>query len=395
MAGQNIFVLIRGAQVYTPWSLGVKDVLLAGNKIAFIDDGIRLPRKLGGEVINGKGLNLVPGFIDSHVHILGGGGEGGFKTRTPEIFLSQLINAGTTAVVGCLGTDAATRTMSNLVAKARGLTDEGISCYCYTGNYRIPVTTLTGSVIEDLVHIDRIIGVGEIALSDHRSSQPTFNELARLAADARVGGLLSGKAGVINVHMGAGKRKLDLLKKIVSETEIPTEQFLLTHVGRTAALLESAIQWAGEGGNIDLTTSSPQQIGQDKICGAATGLSYLLEKGVAIERIGFSSDAQGSLPVFDEHGNFSRLGVGKASTLHAEFKKAILEEGIAVQDALQVITANPARFLKLENKGGIAVGADADLLLLDRNYDIDTVIAAGKILMRRSKLLVKGTFEND
>jgi beta-aspartyl-dipeptidase (metallo-type) len=67
---------------------------------------------------------------------------------------------------------------------------------------------------------------------------------------------------------------------------------------------------------------------------------------------------------------------------------------VALETALQVVTSNPARILKLRGKGRLAVGADADLTLLDpKALDIRGVIAKGRWMMRDGELLVKGTFE--
>ena len=51
-----------------------------------------------------------------------------------------------------------------------------------------------------------MIGIGELALSDHRSSQPTRDELLRIASDAHVAGMISGKAGIVHLHLGDGER---------------------------------------------------------------------------------------------------------------------------------------------------------------------------------------------
>ena len=97
-------------------------------------------------MVDGSSLILTPGFIDSHVHVLGGGGEGGFANRTPEATLEGLTKFGVTTVVGCLGTDGIGRDMCSLVAKTKGLNEQGMSAYCYTGSYQIPVHTLTDSI---------------------------------------------------------------------------------------------------------------------------------------------------------------------------------------------------------------------------------------------------------
>ena len=248
-------VLIKNAEVYEPRFLGKQDILILGDKIAAV--GKNLQAEFNGavhvETIDGTDFAAVPGFIDSHEHIMGGGGEGGFHTRTPEAILSGLTCCGITTVVGCIGTDGISRDMTGLLAKAHGLENEGITAYCYTGSYQIPPHTLTGSVMKDLMMLDKVIGVGEIAISDHRSSQPSYEEFVRLAADARVGGMLSGKAGILNIHLGDGARHLDLIERVVHETEIPVTQFLPTHINRNSHLFEAAVSFAREGGCVDFT----------------------------------------------------------------------------------------------------------------------------------------------
>lgn len=391
-----ILKIINGAEVFAPEPLGIRNVLIAGDRIACIQSE---PFALGlgtaaVEVIDGRGKLLVPGFIDGHVHILGGGGEGGYASRTPEIVLSDITTAGVTTVVGCLGTDGTTRSMANLVAKARGLEAEGISTYVYTGSYQVPVTTLTGSVMNDIVLIDKIVGVGEIAVSDHRSSQPAFEEIARIAAAARVGGMLSGKAGVVNVHMGDGKRLLTLIERVIAETEIPAKHFVPTHINRSDQLFAAATSYAKQDGGkdryIDLTTSTASD-DANRACGAA--LRRLLEDGVSIDCISFSSDGQGSLPIFNADHEYLGLGVGKIDTLFGEVRKAIRDHGVPLQEALKVITSTPASYLKLPGKGTIRVGSDADLVLLDAGLEIHTVMAMGQVMVGDGEIKQYGTFE--
>ena len=392
--GSNLCKLIKHAEVFAPESLGKKDVLICAEKIIAIKDSIDLGNALDVEIIDAQGKRLVPGFIDSHVHILGGGGEGSYKTRTPEIMLSDITKGGVTTVIGCLGTDGTTRTMTNLIAKARGLEEEGITCYIYTGSYQVPVRTLTGSIQDDIVLIDKIIGVGEIALSDHRSSQPTVEDIAKVAAAARVGGILSGKAGIVNIHMGDGARKLSFLEEIVGKTEIPISQFVPTHVSRNADLWASAIDYAKRGGFIDITTSIIRDFAEEKGITASAILKDAIDHGVPVENMTFSSDGQGSLPLFNEKGEFIRLGVGKVTSLFDGVRDAILNQNVPMEIALKVITTNPARILKLQHKGTIAAGMDADLVLLNENLEVDTVIALGCSMVRVGEVLVLGTFED-
>ncbi len=387
--------LIKHAHVFAPEDLGIMDMLLGGNRILKIAPELPVEEAYGVEVIEGKGKALFPGLIDGHVHILGGGGEGGPKTRTPEIVLSDITSGGVTTVVGCLGTDGCTRTMANLLAKARGLEEEGITTYVYTGSYQVPVKTLTGFVMDDIILLDKVVGTGEIALSDHRSSQPTKEEFAKIVADTRVGGILSGKAGLVNIHMGDGKGKLDFLKYILEETQISAANMLPTHINRSRTLMQEGIEYAKDfGGYIDLTTSSDPDFLEPEEVKASTGFGMALKAGVSSDQITFSSDGQGSLPIFSPDGTFCGLGVGKVTSLYREMRDGVLTEKLPLSVALKPVTINPAKLLKLSQKGRIEEGKDADLVLADENsLKIDTVIAMGKIMVCNGQVLIKGTFE--
>jgi len=385
--------LLKNAEVYSPEYIGKNDVLITADKIGCIQENIELKTNLEIETIDAEGKILIPGLIDSHVHIIGGGGEGSFKTRTPEIMLTDILKAGVTTVVGCLGTDGMTRSLSNLIAKARGLEEEGITTYIYTGSYQVPVKTLLASIQEDIVFIDKIIGVGEIALSDHRSSQPTIEELTKIASAARVAGMLSGKAGIVNIHLGDGEGKLTMLEKIIETTEIPATQFLPTHAGRNVDLFEASVQYAKNGGLIDFTSSIVQDFSDKKYVTCSELLAQALEQGVPVKNISFSSDGQGSLPMFSEKGECIGLKVGEVVSLFNEVRDAITKKNIPIEVVLQVVTSNPARNLKLINKGCIQEGKDADIVLLDNDFEIDTVIARGQIMIKNKEVLVKGMFE--
>ncbi len=391
-----MITIIRNAEIYKPEYLGIKDVLLIGNKIAAINDNISFDiSSVEITEINARGKKLVPGFIDSHVHIAGGGGEGGFSSRTPEINLTDLTTAGVTTVVGCLGTDGVSRDVASLLSKARGLDEEGITAYIYTGSYRLPLKTITGEIMKDIMIVDKIIGIGEVAISDHRSSQPTFEEFIRAVADARVAGMLSGKAGIINVHLGDGKRKIDMLKRAVNETEIPIAQFLPTHINRNPQLFEECVDYARNGGFIDFTGSEDPDFWEETEgeVSFSKGLKRLIEEGVDENNYTLSSDGQGSMPIFNEKKEFIGIGIGKSSCLIKAMKDCVNKENIPLEKALRAITCNPAKILKLKNKGRIEVEMDADLCLLDKELNVDTVIANGRLMVQDKKPLVHGMFE--
>jgi beta-aspartyl-dipeptidase (metallo-type) len=389
-AEARVFVLIKEGDVHAPEPRGIRDILVVGRIIARIAERIDLPNDFPVQVISAKGKLVLPGFVDLHVHLLGGGGEGGFRTRTPEMILSAIARAGVTTVVGCLGTDDVSRRPETLLAKACQLEEEGVSTYVYTGSYQFPLQTITGSVRKDIALIPKVIGVGEIAISDHRSSQPTFEELARVSAEARVGGMLGGKAGLVHFHVGSGPRMLSPLFRLIRETEIPITQFLPTHVNSTPDLIEHAIDFARMGGNIDITVQGPNHYFPVT---AIEALRMALEAGVSLGQITLSSDSNGSMPVFDEHGRVSGLAAADIGNLYAEWKD-LLKQGFSVEDAVSLVSSNPARRAGIfQHKGSIQEGKDADLLVMRPDLELESVMAKGRLLVREGELVVKGTFE--
>ncbi len=379
------FVVIQNGILYAPQPLVKKDILIVGERVAQIKERVELPRGMEATVIDTTDHFVVPGFIDLHVHVTGGGGEDGPASRLPEISLSALTMAGITTVVGVLGTDSITRTPEALLAKVKGLRAEGLSTYMYTGGYHLPSPTITGSVARDIALIDEIVGV-KIAISDHRSSQPTVHELARLASEVRIGGMLGGKPGLVHTHVGAGKGGLDPLLSVVEETEIPISQFLPTHIARTPALLDQGINFVKHGGAIDITAP-------DKPEKAIQLVKGLLTRGIDLSKVTFSSDGNGSKPKFDRQGKLIGMGTGKVSTLLAVLQKLVRSHTLTLPQALSFITANSAARLGLSGrKGCINPGADADILVLNHDLSIDKVFARGRLMVDKGKDVVRGHF---
>jgi beta-aspartyl-dipeptidase (metallo-type) len=385
-----MFTCIKDGLVYNPDKLGKKDILIFGDKIARISEKIDIPDNFNVKVIYASGKIVIPGLVDLHIHILGGGGESGPQTRVPEIVLSKIVSAGVTTIVSCLGFDGVSRSLETLLAKALQLEQEGISAYIYTGSFQYPISTITGSVTKDIFLVPKIIGVGEVAISDHRSSQPTFEELCRLAAEARIGGLLGGKAGLVHLHVGNGKKMLDPVLKIINETEIPITQFLPTHLNRSQSLLEQSIQFAKLGGYVDFTCK-----GKDFDWPFTTSevVQFVLERGVSLDKITLSTDANGAFMRFDENTQTGKLEALGIDNLFKDLKE-LLGRGFLLEEVLKLVTSNPAQRVGIhENKGSLAEGKDADLLILNEEFEIETVIAKGQLMVEQGNLQIKGTFE--
>ena len=388
-------LLIRNAEVYAPRALGVQNLLLGGGRILWLGASRDLPElpaalRSVSSVIDLEGARLIPGLIDAHVHVTGGGGEAGFHTRVPPVPLTRFTSCGVTSVVGLLGTDDVARGSRELLASIYALREQGLNAWCYTGGYHVPPTTLTGGVRSDLVFIEAFLGIGEVAISDHRSSQPTFDELLRLAGEAHVAGLMTGKAGILHLHLGDGPRGLEMVRRALSESELPARVFNPTHVNRRRALFDEAVALARVGVTVDVT-AFPVAEGEDAYSAADAVLRYAAS-GAPAERLTVSSDAGGCLPCFDGEGRVCKMDVGKAGALLATLSE-LLARGMPLEQALAPFTSNPARLLRLAGKGEIAVGAHADLVSLDATGAVQSVIIRGAVHVRGGVAERHGTFE--
>lgn len=386
-----MFDLLLNADVFAPEPLGIQIVLVYAGKVVYIGEAVpEVDERLGVRVKDLDGRRLIPGLIDGHAHITGGGGEAGPQTIVPTVPLSQYTSAGVTTVVGVLGTDDCTRSTASLVARVRGLREEGLSAYCHTGGYHLPPTTLTGSVRGDIVHIDCILGFGELAISDHRSSQPTFAEVLRVASECHVAGLMTGKAGILHLHLGDGPRGLDFVRRSLDETELPPRVFNPTHVNRRKALFEEACELAKRGCTIDVTAFPVAE--DEDAWSAADALRRYHNAGLPPDRITVSSDGGGCLPVFDAQGELVSLDFGRSHAL-IETIQDWLAGGGSLEDVLPAFTSNVASLLRLKNKGKVAVGADADLVVLDQQGRIRDLMARGVWHIEGGAQRIVGTFE--
>lgn len=392
-----MLTLITHCEVYTPEPAGRKDVLIGGGKILAVLDrwkegkGGDLERSLNIRHIDGSDLRMVPGLIDPHVHVAGAGGEGGPATRTGEIPLSELLVGGVTTVVGCLGTDGITRDVTTVLMKTKALREEGLSAWMYSGAYQIPPPTITGDPARDVALIEEVVGVGEIALSDHRSSGPSIRELIKLASEVRVAGMLSGKAGIINIHLGDASNPFEPVLQAVAQSQLPIRQFYPTHCNRNREIFEDSKKY-GKEGYLDLTSSSYAYY-QDIEIKPSRAVRSLLEAAVPLEHITLSSDANGSLPAFDQDGNLLRLERGKPRATLYELRDMVEEEGVPMEQALYTISTNAARILKLKDKGRVAAGYDADLLLIDNDYQISHLFARGRAMIADYQIISKGYYD--
>ncbi|WP_234496881.1 beta-aspartyl-peptidase [Vibrio maritimus] len=356
--------VIKNVVLYAPEYIGLRDIIVGGGEILEIST----PNSTYSDVFtvtDGEENILVPGFVDGLVHIVGGGGEGGFGNRTIEITAKEMLSAGITCAAGALGTDSITRSVENLLGKSRELTEQGVCTYFYTGSYHLPPCTITGCIERDILYLSDAIGLGELALSDHRGSVVSFNDLYCIGRRVRTSASLAGKTGVVLCHLGDGEEQLSLLSEVVENTDLPKSLFWPTHINRNPTLFDAGIQYALDGGFVDFTTSTNAGLLADGEVSCAKALYSMLEAGVSIEQISFTSDANASLPRFDQDGNVIGTDSGKIDSLFQAVIDAVNRYDIPLELALRCITSNPAARLGLSNKGRIEQARDADFVMLN------------------------------
>lgn len=381
-------LLLKNAELFAPEFRGDRDLLLAGNTIAKVGSSLSFGSSLDVQSYDLSKYRIVPGFIDLHVHLIGGGGEAGPGSRVPELKIQSLVGSGITTAVGTLGTDDLSRSPETLLSKVKAF-NHTITAQMYTGSYHFPPDTITNNVKRDIGLIDEVIGV-KLAIADHRCSHPSVQELGRLASAARAGGMLSGKPGLVHIHVGSSKSGLSLIRETVQQTEIPRAQFLPTHMGRSKQLLREGIQFTQRSGNIDIT--APNDPNEWEV--SSTLSDILDDPEMPISNLSISSDANGSLPVFDDEGQLTAMNRSTPKSLPDTVRHLTINQGVPLETALKLVTVNPADRLNLEGKGRIEKGKDADLVVLDRDLNVSSVISRGELVLQQGAPIATDFFSS-
>jgi beta-aspartyl-dipeptidase (metallo-type) len=310
----------------------------------------------------------------------------------PPIQLSQLTRAGITTVVGLLGFDCTTRNLDGLLGLARGLEEDGLTTFIYSGaTTEHPAVTLTGRIRTDLIYVDKVIGVGELSLSELGPDYPSYGGgaayVARAAAEALMAGQLSGKAGIVCLQIPMDG--LGSLFEILDRTRLPAEQFVPSSANAEELFFRQAVEFAKRGGVVDLSSSYSPAGRHPTAVKPSRAIRRALEAGVAADRITMETDGNGGFPVSPTETYYLSV-----DTLLAELRAAVVEENVPLADALRVVTANPASVLKLgHRKGHLRPGGDADVLVLSRELELDQVFARGRLMVDEGRPVVRGRWE--
>lgn len=366
----RIMYLIENGEVYAPESCGVRSILCINEKITAIGelDRALLTRALPDLIpIDASGCFIVPGLIDPHEHLIGAAGEDGFASRTYCVPMQNMLHAGITSVVGCMGTDTTSRSLLNLLGRVKQLREMGLNAYMLSGGFQLPTPTITRIVLDDLVVIEEIIGVGEISIADERAVEPDFHELTKLVIDASVGGKMAGKHGYTHFHTGKLPKYLSILHKMIDEYPHLAEHIYPTHITRSEELMKDAIKLSNRGSYVDIDCTET---------GLGRWICYYLDNGSDASRLTVSSDAHTS--------------TGDCEKYYTEFKECLRSHDLTLDQLLPFFTTNPARVMGLKSKGEIRQHYDADLTLIDKEtLEVKHVFSRARHMLKDGEVIVK------
>jgi beta-aspartyl-dipeptidase (metallo-type) len=385
------WMLLKRGHVFDPEDRGVADVLVLGTEIGAVAPNLPEPTGIGdGEVIDVSGCIVLPGLIDGHIHVMGASGLGGPTTRSTDLQIERIAGAGVSTVISPLGADSLSRSIPCLLARAAALECEGISAYCYTGGWKQPVPTLTGDPQADVAFLDRVLGI-KVAISEPLAPLYGMDELCRLAHAAYTGGRLVGKRAVLHAHIGDHPEGLLPLREVQRRTGIPHDRLLAIHVNRNPDLWKQAMEYALDGGSIDLTAMQRPGTGHPRAIPPADAIREALTTGVPAARITLSTDSGVPYPRLDAMGQVvGHYMAGPESLL--ETIHELVQGGFTWGQAVGFVTRNVADLLGLQRKGRIVPGRDADLLLLTRDGRADQVFCRGRLLVKAGEPVVHGIF---
>ncbi len=391
-----MFTLIQEAEVYAPEYLGVQDILFLGHKIIKMGESLENPVGFECDIVNASGKIVYPGFVDNHVHLIGADDGQGPMGRTHDLNWGDIVESGTTTVVGCLGSSRYVRSLHQLYIKTLELDMMGLSTYMYTGSFVIPPPTLTGEIRKDVYLIPKVIGL-KTAISDTTTNHHTWRDLAAITAEVRYGAGIANKHAVTHVHVGRQKTRMDRIFELIDNTGLDPAVVIPTHINRrNPDVMEQSIEYTKMGGIVDLSSLMRKEEGTMTGLKPEYAVKRMLDEGAILENMTMSSD-----------GNVPQVILGKAGKrvgryiapldLNRREVRDMANNGVcSFTDSLRIMTSNVGKALGIR-KGRIVEGYDADIVIADSVEDmrIEKVYAKGQLLVDGGEALWRTHFQRD
>ncbi len=372
--------ILRGGTALLPSGWQRADVWLSPGGVVRIDAGDLADTTFGAVVeLDCTDRWIVPGFLDGHLHLLGGGGGGGYATRIPELPVDAVLEAGITTCVAMPGVDNVTRSLRGLIAAARSFTGQGVRSFAMTGGFMWPPATLTGGIRDDLHLVPDLVGV-KIALGEHLATAPSLDELVTLLRELGWVSRMTGKAALLHVHLGTLPAPAGSLRVAIERAETDPSHVQVTHPNYTAAALEAALELGALGCRVDVNPLLHPGRVAGSIAPAET-VRELLAASIPLERLTMSSDGNASVPRPLPDGTIEPFShqLGLLPAVHDVSAGA----GLTFEEALALITTNPARALQRPDLGLLEIGGAADAVVLDpTRTSVELVVSDAVVRVR-------------
>ncbi|MDQ6912550.1 MAG: amidohydrolase family protein [Verrucomicrobiota bacterium] len=362
---EQTFVLIQGATVWTSGPQGTlqnADLLVSGGKITAAGPGLKAPG--GATVIDGKGLHVTAGIVDCHSHTaISRGVNEGSHAVTCEVRIGDVVDptdieiyrelAGGTTAANLLHGSANPIGGQNQVVKFRwGASAEEMkfveapqgvkfalgenvkqSNWGDRFNTRYPQTRMG---VEEIIR-DRFRAAQEYIAASKRKDALPFRRDLQLEALAEI---LEGKR-LIHCH---AYRQDEVLALLRVTKEFNVRVATLQHILEGYKVAQE-IAAAGVGGST-----------------FADWWGYKME---VIDAIPFNAAMMTSQGVLTSVNSDS---ADLARRLNTEAGKSMKYGGMSPDDALKLVTINPAKQLRVDAKvGSLEVGKDADFVIWSDN----------------------------
>lgn len=388
--------LLTGGTVFAPDELGTADILSVSGGIASISaPGALAPDAVSDilgdvSIIDCTGSLVMPGLVDSHLHILGGGGGQGFDTRIPELPADAILEAGITTCVGMPGVDTISKPPTALLARAAALNQQGVRAVAMAGGFHWPAPTVTGDLFRDLYALPQLVGV-KVALGERIATAPGVAELARLLSELEWLAGATGRAALLHAHLGTRNSAAVLIREALHHSGAAPERVHLTHANYTRDTLAAAIELGGLGCLIDVNPL----LNPDRVAGSVDpvdAVRQLLDAGIPVERLTLSTDGNASVPRVTPSG--TRETFSYQLGLLGTVRDLVASGVVGVASAISLVTRNPARALRLNPVGTLAVDAPADLLVTDSGFSVRHVISGGELVVRDGRAVSPSQFRD-
>ncbi len=382
----------QNVTVITPLARKNAMVMVKDGKIDAICSRCTLPKN--AQVVDGRGMYLTPGFIDLHVH--GGGGYTAMSLRAEDVVKMARAHAmtGTTSIVPttlAAPLDVLQKAVYAVKEASERCTDSNILGIHLEGPFISKEQRGAQNECNCLIPAE----------SDYLPLLDSWDKIRMMGAAPELPGALElGRALSRRGIVGSVAHSSATFEQVARAVEVGFRDVTHIYSGCSSVIRENGYRIAGvvEAGLAmdeltvqviaDLRHLPPSLIqliyhckGAEKISLITDALDYaatdLQEGTVYTQENGVQTVYEDGVMKLMDRKAFA----GSVATSSRLVRNVYREVGISLEDSVRMATLTPASVLGIEReKGRIAEGFDADLLLLDENAEVKLVMVGGRII---------------